>query len=150
LKRDFNSEFNALEKFKEDQIFSIKEKNELIQELLLNLKQEEELFEPQGHPLEDPENIFVINEDEIKVVKYLSKEERAKLEEERKRQEEREAALKGDTIGMRGIKTMMGGMELNLKKEKNTMDQELVVEEWMSKPEKDMTNEEKVKFKEFK
>ena len=45
---------------------------------------------------------------------------------------------------------MMGGMELNLKKEKNTMDQELVVEEWMSKAEKDMTNEEKVKFKEFK
>ena len=45
---------------------------------------------------------------------------------------------------------MMGGTELNLKKEKNTMDQELVVEEWMSKAEKDMTNEEKVKFKEFK
>lgn len=113
------------------------------------MKQEEDLFEPSGHPLEDPENIFVINEDDIKVVKYLSKEERAKLEEERKRQEEREAALKGDNVGMRGIKTMMGG-ELNLKKDKNNMDQELVVEEWMSKDEKDMTNEEKVKFKEFK
>lgn len=34
LKRDFNKEFTDLEKFKEDQIFLIKEKNTLIEELL--------------------------------------------------------------------------------------------------------------------
>ena len=46
LKRDFNKEFDALERFKEDQLFLIKEKNEQIKELLTNLKQEEEIFEP--------------------------------------------------------------------------------------------------------
>lgn len=46
LKRDYNKEFVDLEKFKEDQGFAIKEKNEAITELLENLKQTEELFEP--------------------------------------------------------------------------------------------------------
>jgi len=34
LKKDFNDEFTSLEKFKEDQIYMIKEKNTLIEELL--------------------------------------------------------------------------------------------------------------------
>lgn len=38
LKRDYNKEFESLEKFKEDSLFTIKEKNEAIKELLLNLK----------------------------------------------------------------------------------------------------------------
>lgn len=38
LKRDFNKEFDSLEKFKEDCLFMIKEKNDLIKELLNNLK----------------------------------------------------------------------------------------------------------------
>lgn len=38
LKRDFNKEFDGLERFKEDSLFSIKEKNEQIKELLNNLK----------------------------------------------------------------------------------------------------------------
>ena len=38
LKRDYNKEFVDLEKFKEDQGFAIKEKNEAITELLENLK----------------------------------------------------------------------------------------------------------------
>lgn len=46
LKRDYNKEFESLEKFKEDSLFTIKEKNEMIKELLNNLKQEEEIFEP--------------------------------------------------------------------------------------------------------
>jgi hypothetical protein len=46
LKRDYNKEFEALEKFKEDSLFTIKEKNEMIKELLMNLKQEDEIFEP--------------------------------------------------------------------------------------------------------
>jgi hypothetical protein len=46
LKKDYNKEYEALEKFKEDSLFTIKEKNEMIKELLTNLKQEEEIFEP--------------------------------------------------------------------------------------------------------
>lgn len=53
--------------------------------------------------------------------KYLTKEERAKLDEERKKQEERERAMQGDNVGQRGLKAMMGGAELNLKKDQNNL-----------------------------
>lgn len=80
----------------------------------------------------------------------MTKEERAVLDEEQRKIAEREAALKGDNVGQRGLKTMMGGTELNLKKEKNTMDLDLVMEDWMNKDEKDMSDEERIKIKEFR
>lgn len=119
LKRDYNKEFESLEKFKEDSLFTIKEKNEAIKELLLNLKTEDEIFEPQSHPLENPDLIFEVKDDEILVEKYLTKEERAKLDEEKRKIDERERALQGDNVGQRGLKSMMGGTELNLKKDKD-------------------------------
>jgi len=121
----------------------------LIQELLDNLKQTEELFEPKSHPLETPETILTVDPSEIRVEKYYTKEERAAQDAERKRQEEREAALKGDNVGQRGLKTMLGGTELNLKKDKGGEAQELVREDWMNKPFDDMSDDEKAKFKEF-
>lgn len=45
---------------------------------------------------------------------------------------------------------MMGGTELNLKKDKNILDENLIKEDWMNKEEKDMTDEEKARLKEFK
>ena len=45
---------------------------------------------------------------------------------------------------MRGLKTMMGGTELIMKKEKNKLQEELVREDWMNtKKEEDMTDAEK-------
>ena len=67
---------------------------------------------------------------------------------ERKKGEERLRALEGDNVGMRGIKTMMGGT-LEMKKEANIFEEELVREEWMNKPLEDMSEEEKLKLKEF-
>lgn len=85
LKRDYNKEFDSLERFKEDQIFLIREKNELIKELLSNLKTEDDLFEPETHILENPDHIFDVKESDIKVEKYLTKDERARLDEERRK-----------------------------------------------------------------
>lgn len=46
---------------------------------------------------------------------------------------------------------MMGGTELNLKKDKGGLDLDLLMpEELMNKTEEEMTDEEKVKYKEFK
>jgi len=118
-------------------------------EILQNLNQEEELFTPSTNPLEDPENIFKIEDDEIKVTKYLTKAERAELEEQQRILAEREALLKGDNVGQRGLKHMMGGTELNLKKDKNVINQDLQMEDWMMKDEKEMSDEEKMKLKEF-
>ena len=74
LKRDFNEEFKELENQKKEHIFYIKEKNEIIKDLLESLQQPIELDEPQPHLLEDPEHILEITEDEVKVEKYLTKE----------------------------------------------------------------------------
>ena len=68
---------------------------------------------------------------------------------EAERQREREALLSGDTVGMRGLHTMMGGNELIMKKERNKLEDELVREDWMNKPESDMTEDEKVRLREF-
>lgn len=89
--------------------------------------------------------------DEIKVEKYLTKEERAQLEEERRIREAREAALKGDTVGQRGLKAMMGGTELNLKKDKGGLDKdEEMPEDLVNKTEEEMTDEERGRLKEWK
>lgn len=107
------------------------------------------MFVPLPHPLENPDLILDVKESEVKVEKYLTKEERAILEEKQRIAAEREAALKGDNVGRRGLYTMMGGVELILKKEKNLMESELVREDWMNKPQEEMTDEEKTKLKEF-
>lgn len=44
---------------------------------------------------------------------------------------------------------MMGGNELIFKKDKNSLDQELEREDWMSKKEDDMSDDEKQRMKEF-
>jgi len=44
---------------------------------------------------------------------------------------------------------MMGGTELNLKKDTNLIQTELVREDWMNKPLEEMNEEERVKLKEF-
>lgn len=127
----------------------IRDKNELIKELLESLGQPIELDEPAAHILEDPEHILHISDDEVKVEKYLTKEERALLEEEERKRAEREALLRGDNLGQRGLKHMMGGNELIMKKEKNKLEEELVREDWMNtKKEEDMTEDEKQRFKE--
>jgi len=149
LKRDFNKEFTQLNAQKDEVLYNISEKNDQIRELLENLKQIEEIKEPEPHPLENPENIFEIKDDEIKVEKYLTKEEKALQDEEERIKREREEALKGDNVGQRGLKQMMGGTELVMKKEKNMLEMELVREDWMNKPEDDMSEEEKQKYKEF-
>jgi hypothetical protein len=149
LKKDFNDKFKELEDSKKNQIENIKEKNKMIEEILENLGQEEEMFVPVAHPLENPQLILNVKESEVKVEKYLTKEERAILEEEQRKAAEREAALKGDNVGRRGLYTMMGGVELIIKKEKGALDMELVREDWMNKPEDEMTDDEKAKLKEF-
>ena len=45
---------------------------------------------------------------------------------------------------------MMGGTELNLKKDKNMINSDLIPEDWMLQDEKDMTDEERTKLKDFR
>ncbi len=101
-----------------------------------------EVYHAKQHPLENPKHIFEVAEDEIKVEKYLTAEDRARLEEEERKRLEREAKLKGDTVGMRGLTIMMKG-ELTFKKEKNLLEMEYVREDWMNKPDEEMNDDER-------
>jgi hypothetical protein len=148
LKRDYNEEFKTLLAAKGEELYKIKEKMETIAELQSNLKHNIEEYVEKTHPLENPDLIFKIDPSEIKVEKYLTAEDKARIAEEERRRLEREAKLKGDTVGQRGLKVMMGG-ELTFKKEKSSLDQELVREDWMNKPDEEMTEDERSRFKEF-
>ena len=44
---------------------------------------------------------------------------------------------------------MIGGTELVFKKEKNPLEQDLEREDWMNKPEEEMNDDEKMRYKEF-
>uniref|UniRef100_A0A7S3NRD1 Uncharacterized protein n=1 Tax=Euplotes crassus TaxID=5936 RepID=A0A7S3NRD1_EUPCR len=148
LKQEYNKEFERFQRFKDDQIFAIQERSNRITEILEDLKREEELFHPRTHPLETPASILEVKPEEVTVQKYLTAEERAVEDEKHRIEQERLKALEGDNVGQRGIKNMLGGT-YELKKNKGIMEETLEREEWMSKPIEDMTEDEKLKFKEF-
>ena len=77
----------------------IKEKNEIIRELLYNLKEsDKDIKEIEIDPLENPEHINQVDDSEVPGTKYLTKEERAIKEENERKEKEREEALKGDNV----------------------------------------------------
>ena len=84
---------------------------------------------------------------EIPFKKYLTREERDRIEKERLKEEERIRALLADDANIRAIKDMMNGT-IEEKKE-NPLEQGLEVEEWMSKPPEEMNEEERVRLKEY-
>ena len=148
LKEEYNKEFIDFQKKKDDQIFTIQEKNGRIKEILEDLKREEDFFQPKTHLGETPEHILNVDPSEVPVKKYLTAEERAIEEEKHRIEQERLKALEGDNVGQRGIKVMLGGT-LELKKNKGILEETLEKEEWMDKPMEDMSEEEKIKLKEF-
>lgn len=106
--------------------------------------------EIKGHLLEDPKHILEVKDEEVKAERYLTKEERAIKEEEDRKRRAFEEAMRGDTLQQRGLKSMLGGNELNLKKDKNKVQDLIEPEEWMSKPEEQMNEDEKSRWEDFK
>ena len=150
LKRDFNKEFENLEQQKTEHLFAIGEKQDQIKDLLESLKEPIILEKFEKSLAEKPEHILEIDEEtEIAVERYYTAKQRAEMEEAERKRLEKEALLQGDNIGMRGLKSMMGGNELTFKKEKNKLEEELVREDWMNKPEEEMNDDEKQRLREF-
>jgi hypothetical protein len=58
-----------------------------------------DIFIAKEDKLEKPDHIFEVKDDEIKVEKYLTKEERARLAEAERIRLEREDLLSGDNVG---------------------------------------------------
>ena len=147
IKERFNKEFESLSHERQRLIDMVNEKNNRIREIYETLKYDHELFKPRVNPLENPERVLKVDPEEVGFERYLTKEEREKLEEERKKEEERIRLLNADDAGVRAVKQMMGG---TLEEKKETpLTEELVREEWMNKPPEDMDDDERVKFAEF-
>jgi hypothetical protein len=149
LKKEFNKEFEELCNAKSEQISIINEKNQKIEELLKDLKESMDKFEIKKHKSEQPELILKVQDSDISIPKFLTKEERQKLEEEKRKEEERIKALQSDTLGRRGIVKMMDGV-LEVKREFDELEKALVRQPWMDLPENQMTEQQRQEYTKFR
>ena len=83
IKRNFNKQFDDVYNFKVQEIRRINERNRRITKILNDMESEEEHPEMMGLSIvEEPERYLSVTDDEVKVEKYFSEEERKRLEEE--------------------------------------------------------------------
>jgi len=83
------------------QLDAINEKNIKIRDILKELGRENDPFTTSPNLIETPDDILKVDPQEIKIDKYISKEEQRKLDEEAKAEEERMRKLNADDAGQR-------------------------------------------------
>lgn len=83
----FNKEFDEVFKQKEAEIKRVKEKNDRIRKILGDLEIDENVFEPEMSVDEKPELLLEVKNDEVPFEKYISPEEKLRLEEQAKIEE---------------------------------------------------------------
>ena len=83
----FNKEFDEIFKQKEAEIKRVKERNDRIKKILGDLEIDEKVFEPEMSVDEKPELLLEVKDGEVLVEKYISEEEKLKLEEQAKIEE---------------------------------------------------------------
>ena len=147
-KKTFNAEYfiyikernQLLEKFNTN-----KSAIEAIKEILTDIPIQD--YNYAMNPHEDNEWIDKFSEKDITIPHYYSKEEKEKMEQEKRAEEERLKALQGDTLQMRGLKHMIDNRVK--KKKENENEQQLVREPWMNKRREEMTDEQAKIYLEF-
>ena len=83
----FNKEFDEIFKQKEAEIKRVKERNDRIKKILGDLEIDEKVFEPEMSVDEKPELLLEVKDGEVPFEKYMSEEEKLKLEEQAKIEE---------------------------------------------------------------
>lgn len=83
----FNKEFDEIFKQKEAEIKRVKERNDRIKKILGDLEIYEKVFEPEMSVDEKPELLLEVKDGEVPFEKYISEEEKLKLEEQAKIEE---------------------------------------------------------------
>ncbi|XP_052225547.1 cilia- and flagella-associated protein 43-like isoform X5 [Dreissena polymorpha] len=116
VKQVFNKEFDELFIKKEQEIGKIAEKNKRIKKIIADLEFVEDVIEPSLTIAEKPEMMLTVNDDEVKVEKFYTPEQRKIMEKKQKEEEERRARERGDNARERALNEMMGGV-LEVKKE---------------------------------
>jgi hypothetical protein len=150
LKINFNKELKGF--ISEKNIFlgkfnTNKQQMEVLKELLEENPEDE--YPIVINQYEDNEWVNKFSESEINIPKYYTKEEREQMAIERKIEEERSKALQGDTLEMRGLKTMIAPQQKK-KSTNHVEEEELVKEPWMdAKDTSKFTEEEMRLFNEY-
>eukprot|EP00746_Dinoflagellata_sp_MGD_P162879 gnl/MRDRNA2_/MRDRNA2_90625_c0_seq1.p1 gnl/MRDRNA2_/MRDRNA2_90625_c0~~gnl/MRDRNA2_/MRDRNA2_90625_c0_seq1.p1 ORF type:complete len:1777 (-),score=461.31 gnl/MRDRNA2_/MRDRNA2_90625_c0_seq1:168-4700(-) len=151
--REYRAAFNEI--FKEGQeekdktMSTIQDKVHRIRSILAELQIEEEVPAPQANELETAESVLEVKDAEVKAEKWISPEEKKRLEEERLKEEERIRKLQENNPGQRALNQMMGGT-LKTKKDLSALEITLDREPWMDEiPFDDMTEAQKLALKEF-
>ncbi|XP_071946948.1 cilia- and flagella-associated protein 43-like [Antedon mediterranea] len=148
IKVAFNSEFDEVYRQKEQEIARIGDRNSRISKILKDLNSSEELWEPEMDEDEKPEKLLTVEEKEVKVEKFITPEQQAKLDDERQIEEQRRLLEKGDNDLVRGREMMMGGV-LEVKKEdelKKDVPQPTFI---VNKPQDEWSEEEQKMAKEY-
>ena len=109
IKEVFNGEFNKLMQYRQNQNELINDKNKRIVEICEELKKPQEMIIGQKNLFENPETLLEVKPSDIGFKRYLSKEEREKLEKERLKEEERQRLLAEDDSSQRALQKMMAG-----------------------------------------
>ncbi|XP_056430962.1 cilia- and flagella-associated protein 43 isoform X2 [Hyla sarda] len=147
VKTSFNKEFEVVYRQKEQEVTRVNERNQRIYEIMSELNIQEKLLEPKFTDNEKPERALTVDDSEIKVEKYLTPEQKAKVELQAKQKEEERLAAQEDNAKQRALNDMMGGV-LEVKKE-DILRMEVTQPGFLSKAETEWTEEEKKQFKEY-
>nr|KAJ3422347.1 Cilia- and flagella-associated protein 43 [Polyrhizophydium stewartii] len=147
IKTEFNARFNEMFKLKQDEIVKIEEKNDRINTILQQLQLQEAVYHPELDEDEVPTRIIEVLDSEVTCERFITAEERKRIEEKRRQEEERQRQQAEDNSRQRALMTMMGGKLEDRTEQDNKV--ELVKPEWMNKPKADMTDEERKLLKEF-
>ncbi|EDV20844.1 uncharacterized protein TRIADDRAFT_60769 [Trichoplax adhaerens] len=140
IKAKFNEDFEEVMKSKASEIKKIQEKNVRMSKIVSDLKLNEEIFQPEMHIDEKPEELLKVYDHEIKGEKYLPPEE-VEIRDRIKREEEaRKATEEGQNPRDRALQQMMGGrLEANPEED---LFKEFVRPDFLKKPPEQMTDEE--------
>ncbi|KAK2163683.1 hypothetical protein LSH36_75g07025 [Paralvinella palmiformis] len=149
IKVYFDKQFDEVYHKKEQEIAKIKEKNNRIYKIIDDLKlDDEQVYKPELGVTERPELLLTVQDDEVKVERFLTPEQRKQLEHEQKAEEERRLREKSDNWRERGLDMMMGGV-LEIKKE-DELKKDIAMPPFMTaKPESEWTEDEKKVAQEY-
>ncbi|KAH9504597.1 Cilia- and flagella-associated protein 43 [Bulinus truncatus] len=148
IKENFNKDFDEVFSKKEQEIAKVKEKNKRISKIITDLYLDESIIEPTMSIAEKPELLLDVADSEIRVEKYLTPEQRKKLEEEKLIEEERLARERGDNARERALEMMMGGV-LEIKKEDELKKDVPKPAFMLTKKEDEYSEEEMKTYKEY-
>nr|XP_058154469.1 cilia- and flagella-associated protein 43 isoform X2 [Dasypus novemcinctus] len=147
VKTVFNNEFDAAYKQKEFEVARVKERNVRIQEIILDLELEEDIWQPEFEDCEKPQRTLVVESNEIKASKHVNLWQKAKAELIATREMERWLIARSTDMRRRALMDMMGGV-LEVKKE-DVLRMVIPQPDFMTKADALWSEEERKQFKDY-